>query len=105
MAHDAPPPDRDLPLRAVTSCGELVRIRHMAAEDTRPEASSEYDDWGEFAITFDEEFHSRALIEVGGPGVPGEDWIAVGDLSWHSELHGPNLASRAGRPRGSSTGG
>jgi RimJ/RimL family protein N-acetyltransferase len=95
MAHDAPLPDLDLPLRAVTSSGELVRIRHMAAEDTRPDTSSEYDDWGEFDITFDEDVHGRALIEVAGPGAPDEDWVAVGDLSWHSELHGPNLASRA----------
>jgi len=95
MAVEPPLPNLALPLRAVAPGGDEVRIRRLLAGETRPDSASEYDDWGTYDIHFEEDWHDRAMVETRAPGTPGAAWVAVGDMSWHSELHGPNLASRA----------
>ena len=95
MALEPPLPTLALPLVALTSSGLEVRVRRLRDGETRPDSSSEYDDWGTFDIRFEEDWHDRAMVESRPPGSPDSAWIAVGDMSWHSELHGPNLASRA----------
>jgi RimJ/RimL family protein N-acetyltransferase len=35
------------------------------------------------------------MVDTRPHGGADEAWVAVGDMSWHSELHGPNLGSRA----------
>jgi RimJ/RimL family protein N-acetyltransferase len=93
MAVEPPLPQVTLPVQAPTPSGELVRLRRLVAGESRPDASSEYDDWGAYDIHFEEDWHDRAMVEV-CPRSTGE-WVPVGDMSWHSELHGPNLGSRA----------
>lgn len=88
-------PELDLPLQASTHAQETVRIRVLEPDDERVDSSSEYDDWGPFDIEFHDEDHGRAMIEVQPAGADPELWQAVGDMSWHAELHGPNLGSRA----------
>ena len=84
-----------LPVQARTPSGDLVRIRWIADGEHRPDSSSEYDDWGAFDIHFEEDEHGRAMVELRPRDGADEPWVAVGDMSWHSELHGPNLGSRA----------
>jgi RimJ/RimL family protein N-acetyltransferase len=88
-------PDLALPLHAATRYGELVRIRHLVPGEPRVDSASEYDDWGPFDLEFDDSEHGRAMIEVRAAEDPVGPWTPVGDMSWHSELHGPNLGSRA----------
>jgi len=95
MALEPPLPTLDLPLQAVAPSGDEVRIRRLLEGETRPDSSSEYDDWGTFDIRFEDDQHGRAMVESRPAGGPDAQWIAVGDMSWHSELYGPNLASRA----------
>lgn len=93
MAVEPPLPHLTLPAQAATPAGELVRLRRLVDGESRPDSSSEYDDWGVFDIHFEEDSHDRAMVEVCA-GADGP-WLPVGDMSWHSELHGPNLGSRA----------
>ena len=86
-------PDVDLPLAARTPRGELVRIRALVPGEPRVDTPSEYEEWGEFDVEFDEDAHHRAMVEV-HDGATGT-WRPVGDMSWHAEFHGPNLGSRA----------
>lgn len=95
MAAEPPLPHVSLPVQAPTPAGDLVRIRWIAEGETRPDTSSEYDDWGVYDIRFEEDAHDRAMVEVCPAGGADEPWLPVGDMSWHSELHGPNLGSRA----------
>lgn len=95
MEQAAPHPPVELPLSGQTRTGEEVRLRRLRDGEPRPDSSSEYDDWGAFDIEFHEDWHERAMVEVRSPVVPGMPWTPVGDMSWHSELHGPNLGSRA----------
>jgi RimJ/RimL family protein N-acetyltransferase len=95
MAVEPPLPRVTLPVQATTPAGDLVRLRELVDGELRPDSSSEYDDWGVFDIHFEEDAHDRALVEIRPLGGSDEAWIPVGDMSWHSELHGPNLGSRA----------
>jgi RimJ/RimL family protein N-acetyltransferase len=94
-AHPPFLPDLHLPLQAATRRAETVRIRPLAADDVRVQTASEYDDWGPFDIEFDDSAHGRAMIEILLGDGDGAAWWPVGDMSWHAEFHGPNLASRA----------
>lgn len=88
-------PEVELPVHAVTRRGELVRLRHLIAGEPRVDTSSEFDDWGPFDIPFDDESHGRCMVEIlVGEGTDAQ-WWPVGDMSWHAELYGPNLGSRA----------
>jgi RimJ/RimL family protein N-acetyltransferase len=82
-----------LPVEAPTTLGERVRLRRLADGEARPDAGSRWDDWGTFDLPpgADHE-HGRAMVEV---RLAEGTWQPVGDLSWHGELYGPNLASRA----------
>ena len=95
MAVEPPLPSIALPVQASTPAGDLVRIRRFVDAEPRPDSSSEYDDWGAFDIHFEEDSHDRAMIEIRPRDGADEPWVPVGDMSWHSELHGPNLGSRA----------
>jgi RimJ/RimL family protein N-acetyltransferase len=95
MPVEPPLPAVLLPVQALTPAGDLVRLRWIADGEHRPDSSSEYDDWGAFDIAFEEDEHGRAMVELCPRDGAAEPWIAVGDMSWHSELHGPNLGSRA----------
>ena len=95
MAVEPPLPSVALPVQATTPSGDLVRIRRFVDTEPRPDSSSEYDDWGAFDIHFDEDWHDRAMVDIRPTGGADEAWVPVGDMSWHSELHGPNLGSRA----------
>ncbi len=95
MAVEPPLPQITLPVRAHTPAGDLVGIRRLVAGEARPDSSSEYDDWGVYDIHFEEDWHDRAMVEIRPRGGADEPWVPVGDMSWHSELHGPNLGSRA----------
>jgi len=95
MPVEPPLPHVTLPVQALTPAGDLVRIRWTADGEHRPDSSSEYDDWGVFDIHFEEDWHDRAMVEIRPRGGAEEPWLPVGDMSWHSELHGPNLGSRA----------
>ena len=95
MAVEPPLPDVTLPVAARTPAGDLVRIRRIVAGEPRPDAASEYDDWGTYDIHFEADTHDRAMVEIRPAGGADEPWVPVGDMSWHSELHGPNLGSRA----------
>jgi RimJ/RimL family protein N-acetyltransferase len=95
MAVEPPLPSVALPVQASTPAGDLVRIRRFVDAEPRPDSSSEYDDWGVFDIHFEEDWHDRAMVDIRPRGGADEAWVAVGDMSWHSELHGPNLGSRA----------
>jgi RimJ/RimL family protein N-acetyltransferase len=88
-------PDLALPVQAPTRHGEMVRVRHLVPGEPRVDSSSEYDDWGPFDLEFDDAEHGRAMIEVRPVADPAAPWAPVGDMSWHAELHGPNLGSRA----------
>jgi RimJ/RimL family protein N-acetyltransferase len=87
-------PELDLPLQAMTSHAETVRIRMLEPDDQRVESSSEYDDWGPFDIEFHDEDQGRAMIEVRIVVHDEVRWQPVGDMSWHAEFYGPNLGSR-----------
>ena len=95
MAVEPPLPEIVLPLQGATAAGQQVRIRRLVGADERPDTASVYDDWGVFDIRFDEGSLDRAMVEVLTADAPGGSWVPVGDMSWHSELHGPNLGSRA----------
>jgi RimJ/RimL family protein N-acetyltransferase len=95
MAAEPPLPHLALPVQARTPSGDLVRLRRLVDGEHRPDSSSEYDDWGVFDIHFEEDWHDRAMVEIRPRGGADEPWVPVGDMSWHSELHGPNLGSRA----------
>lgn len=95
MAVEPPLPAVTLPVQAQTRAGDLVRIRRIVDGEPRPDSSSEYDDWGTFDIHFEADSHDRAMVEVCPADGADEPWVPVGDMSWHSELHGPNLGSRA----------
>lgn len=95
MAVEPPLPEVALPLHGQTASGQDVRIRRLLGDEPRPDTPSPYDDWGVFDIWFEEGWHDRAMVEALASGAPDPGWVAVGDMSWHSELHGPNLGSRA----------
>ncbi len=95
MAVEPPLPSVTLPIQAPAPCGDLVRLRRIVDGEPRPDSSSEYDDWGTFDIRFEEDSHDRAMVEIRPAAEADEPWIPVGDMSWHSELNGPNLGSRA----------
>jgi len=95
MAVEPPLPEVVLPLHGPTTAGQQVRIRRLVGDEERPDTTSVYDEWGVFDIQFDEGSHDRAMVEVLAADAPDGGWVPVGDMSWHSELHGPNLGSRA----------
>jgi RimJ/RimL family protein N-acetyltransferase len=95
MAVEPPLPRITLPVQAPTPAGDLVRIRRFVDGEPRPDSSSEYDDWGVFDIHFEDDWHDRAMVDFRPREGAQEAWVPVGDMSWHSELHGPNLGSRA----------
>ena len=84
-------PDLVLPLQAPTRHGEVVRIRHLIPGEPRVDSASEYDDWGIFDLEFEDSAHGRAIVEVRNGADQAAPWTPVGDMSWHAELHGPNL--------------
>ena len=86
-------PDLKLPLEASTARDETVRIRALQPDEPRVDTPSEYEEWGEFDVEFDESAHHRGMVEVLDAG--SGRWQPVGDMSWHAEFHGPNLGSRA----------
>lgn len=88
-------PDVVLPVQATTTRGELVRIRAFGPADQRVDSSSAFDDWGPFDMEPDEAAEALSLIEVRPAADPHAPWVTVGDMSWHVEMHGPTLASRA----------
>ena len=88
-------PDLELPLQATTRRGEVVRIRFLDPVEPRPDSSSEYSEWGDVEIAFDEDSHGRAMIDILiGDGADAA-WWPVGDMAWQAQLYGPNLGSRA----------
>ncbi len=68
-----------------------VTIRRVDNDAPRPEAPSEYDDWGERSPEAAGLRVERWLIEVAADGVT----TPVGDLSAHAVWNGPTIGSRA----------
>ncbi len=71
-------------IEVLTYAGVALVIRPLADGETRPDDSSEWDQWsGEF-ISAHSEMH-RAVIECAGE--------LVGSMSWHEEMYGPTVGS------------
>lgn len=87
--------DVELPLRATTRRGELVRIRSLEPGEAVPDSSSEYSQWGVLDLAFERDEHGRAMIEILIGDGDDATWWPVGDMTWRAQLYGPNLASRA----------
>jgi RimJ/RimL family protein N-acetyltransferase len=64
-----------------------VSLRPAAEGESRPDTSSEWDEWGPLPDPILAPDVGRLLVT--------EDGVVVGDVSWHEVHYGPNEGSRA----------